>query len=346
MSNAGDWGGAVHFDRGVGGSLLCIGCLFRQNVSGGISFGGAVSGDGGTLTFVNTHFLGNRSRYGGGAISSREGSVVRLYNVALVGNRSGLEDGGALYSFSGGPFEAVGLTAYGNQSGDQGERPGAVIWARWGGNFFHNAVLWGNRGTRLAAGLGAVEVRRAIVEEGCAVPMTCEDIIDTGPLFAREPSPGPDNQWATGDDDYGDLRLQGGSPGLDFGLASLLPPDRWDLDADGDTLEALPVDMNSGPRVEGSEVDLGPYEGEANVANEPEPPASPLTLAVAPNPARGAAAVTLTLARAARVEVAVYDALGRRVAWLRDGVLAAGPHRFTLDRAGLPPGVYFVRAQG
>ena len=63
---------------------------------------------------------------------------------------------------------------------------------------------------------------------------------------------------------------------------------------------------------------------------------------VAPNPTRGSATVTWTLADAGEARVAVYDLLGREVAVLADGPLAAGAHRAEVP-AGLAPGVYVVR---
>lgn len=84
----------------------------------------------------------------------------------------------------------------------------------------------------------------------------------------------------------------------------------------------------------------------ATTAGEPGTPPPALALAVAPNPVAAHAAVTLTLDHGADVTVAVYDALGRRVATLADGVLAAGPHPLDLDAAGLPAGAYLVRATG
>ncbi|HLT47853.1 MAG TPA: hypothetical protein VK002_11540, partial [Rubricoccaceae bacterium] len=64
-------------------------------------------------------------------------------------------------------------------------------------------------------------------------------------------------------------------------------------------------------------------------AAEPEAPEQPGDgpgLEVVPNPSRGSAAVTLTLPRPSEVEVAVYDALGRRVAILSSGYYDAGHH--------------------
>ena len=78
---------------------------------------------------------------------------------------------------------------------------------------------------------------------------------------------------------------------------------------------------------------------------DPAPPASGAALTVGPNPAGGAATVALTLPAPAEVRVAVYDALGRRVAVLTAGPLGAGRHRLPLDAAPLAPGVYVVRAE-
>ena len=77
-----------------------------------------------------------------------------------------------------------------------------------------------------------------------------------------------------------------------------------------------------------------------------EPAVSPTALAVtaAPNPARTQAMVSVTVPETGPARVAVYDALGRQVAVLHDGPLAAGTHGLRLDAAGLAPGLYVVRA--
>ena len=64
-----------------------------------------------------------------------------------------------------------------------------------------------------------------------------------------------------------------------------------------------------------------------------------------PNPGSGRVTVPLTLAEASTVSVAVYDVLGRRVAVLADGPLAAGQHRLRFEADGLPSGLYVVRAE-
>ena len=85
------------------------------------------------------------------------------------------------------------------------------------------------------------------------------------------------------------------------------------------------------------------YLGGNAVATEP-PPGHVAVLAVTPNPVARVARVSLMLAEAATASVRVVDALGRTVAVLADGPLAAGAHVFALDASGLPAGVYAVVA--
>ena len=66
-----------------------------------------------------------------------------------------------------------------------------------------------------------------------------------------------------------------------------------------------------------------------------------------PNPFAADTRFSLLVRETQRVEVAAYDATGRRVAVLHAGMLGAGETRtFTLNANSLPSGVYFVRAIG
>jgi len=62
-----------------------------------------------------------------------------------------------------------------------------------------------------------------------------------------------------------------------------------------------------------------------------------------PNPFTSSTTVEFTLPSPERVRLEVYNALGRRVATLVDGRLAAGRHVLRLDAAELPPGMYSCR---
>ena len=73
---------------------------------------------------------------------------------------------------------------------------------------------------------------------------------------------------------------------------------------------------------------------------------SPLASAlhtVFPNPTRGTATLRYDLAESGPASVRVYDAVGRHVLTLADGLLAAGAHEASLDASPLPAGVYLVR---
>jgi hypothetical protein len=77
------------------------------------------------------------------------------------------------------------------------------------------------------------------------------------------------------------------------------------------------------------------------------PPRTHALSAPRPNPSSGRTELTIEVADAQHVRVEVLDALGRRVATLHDGVLAAGiTHRLAFDGSSLPAGVYAVRAVG
>lgn len=66
-----------------------------------------------------------------------------------------------------------------------------------------------------------------------------------------------------------------------------------------------------------------------------------------PNPFNPQTQFTLTVAREQRVQVAVYDMLGRQVAVLHNGTLAANEARtFRVDGSNLQSGLYLIRATG
>ncbi|MDX1418633.1 MAG: hypothetical protein R3181_01595, partial [Rubricoccaceae bacterium] len=91
-----------------------------------------------------------------------------------------------------------------------------------------------------------------------------------------------------------------------------------------------------------------PFEGDlfAEAGLSPREDTHELSMP-SPNPADGATAFVLQVSEAQRVTVTVHDALGREVARLHDGSLAAGtPHRLVFDGSSFPAGVYAVRAVG
>jgi len=69
-----------------------------------------------------------------------------------------------------------------------------------------------------------------------------------------------------------------------------------------------------------------------------------LALAIAPNPARGAVRLSVTLPAAGPVRLSIHDVSGREVARLLDGAHAAGSFTLTWD-GRIPSGLYFARLQ-
>ena len=145
-----------------------------------------------------------------------------------------------------------------------------------------------------------------------------------------------------------DLRLfaSGSSPamvhlsGLDslrFRHAALLHPAAsrsYDI-----TQGPVEVPASDGP------VDLKLAVGTANYVADRKAAVRPdaVTLRAYPNPTRSAATLEYTLPDADRVELVVYDVLGRQVARLVDEERAAGRHQATVPSERLASGVYFGR---
>jgi hypothetical protein len=110
--------------------------------------------------------------------------------------------------------------------------------------------------------------------------------------------------------------------------------------ADGDRIVATATDADGNT----SEFSEGVAVALPGTAAAPAPAGGGLRLTAAPNPGADALTVTVTVGAAVRsARVAAYDALGREVAQLHDGPLAAGAHALALDAAALPAGVYVVQ---
>ncbi|MEM1054897.1 MAG: T9SS type A sorting domain-containing protein [Bacteroidota bacterium] len=84
--------------------------------------------------------------------------------------------------------------------------------------------------------------------------------------------------------------------------------------------------------------------GMLSVDAEASPDSGSMRLAVAPNPLRESGTVSLFLEAPATARIALFDAMGRRVTSVHEGLLASGRHEIELDTRALPAGVYILRA--
>jgi hypothetical protein len=80
--------------------------------------------------------------------------------------------------------------------------------------------------------------------------------IDADPKFVQEPDPGADGQWDGVDDDYGDLRLQQGSPAINTGHIQLDPDP---IGSPPDSMYDIPYDIVGNPRITGGQIEMGAY---------------------------------------------------------------------------------------
>lgn len=84
------------------------------------------------------------------------------------------------------------------------------------------------------------------------------------------------------------------------------------------------------------------YDAEAATGLPGSPGDGPsFGLYAAPNPLSTTTTIRLDLDRTTRIRLVVYDVLGREVALLADGTMAAGSHALPFDARMLPAGIYF-----
>ena len=301
---------------------------------------------GGTTTVINAVFNGNTARTGAAFMSRNVtavgGATVNVTNAVIAGNQIAEDSGGTIDLNE----ETAATLAHVTLSGNDG-----FSTLRFGANSnvaLHNVIVWDNDFEEspilVQQSGGTVDVDHAIIEGGFEGG---EAVFSDAPLFFAAPDDGPDDRWGTDDDDYGDLRLQPGSPAVALGDLDLVPQDQFDLDDDGVTTELLPFDLDGERRVQDGAVELGAYEGVGTpISTEPDAlVAADLALSASrPNPTRGLATLALTVASAEPVQVAVYDLLGREVLRLHDGPLAVGTHPLAMDASALAAGLYVVRA--
>ena len=158
-------------------------------------------------------------------------------------------------------------------------------------------------------------------------------------------APSPD--WFVGVDGLDLREAEGWVPGITVQLLA------WDAGTDSgtaytspnlDTTPRQPIALSSAaPFATGVPLGAFVFERLSVVSADAEPEAFSLG-AVAPNPTRGDAALTMSLRSASDVSLRVFDMMGREVA-SRDASLAAGAQRLDLPTADLPAGSYIVRVR-
>ncbi len=275
------------------GELTIVDSLLCENSAPNKGYGGGIY-NAATVTISNSTLSANwaigqtdgDSGGSGGAIYNDEDCVLTVTNSTLVGNwTSGMFANGAGVGNFRGTVTIVNSILAGNTANGDWSR-GAALYTQQGDAALVNSTIAGNSADgEYSSNAGVYNRNGSLVLQNSIVALNTaasdpdvggswegNGIVGTDPLFSRNPSDGGDG-WAddpdtpnvdeSANDDYGDLHLRLDSPGVDAGDNSLLPADAYDLDNDGDTTEALPVDIAGEERVIGIVVDMGAYEGES-----------------------------------------------------------------------------------
>jgi predicted outer membrane repeat protein len=275
-------GVAVWSSTGGSSNPVLVNVSFVENTITGLSINAGDSAV--NATIINARFEGNRSSSGGGAVFSvSEGGTnsILIVNASFVGNSAtgySSSNGGAISCSAGymtghtGILDVSLVNVTFSKNSAQGY--GGAVYSAYCSPTFDNCILWndsaGTSGPEIynESGTGSVPVFTACDVQGSGGSSSWNSTlgtdgsgnIDMDPLFTTTPNPG-DGDWTTWvNNNYGNLVLQGGSPAGNVGQATLLPPDVYDLDADGNTSERIPIDLAGSAREQGANVDMGAYE--------------------------------------------------------------------------------------
>ena len=216
----------------------------RASIGGGIY----MQGSGIDPTFTNLIFQGNRADLGngtGGAAYIANGANAHFINGIFVGNTS---KNGVIHLFDASPIFSNCTFAY-NDDFDDSNSPsvGGFSGDASSSPILHNCILWGNTGAETYSSFPPLlhaTSSHNLIDGG--YPLLTSALISTeDPLFTQTPSSGDGDWTSAGDNDYGNLRLQIGSPAKDAGNNAEI---------------ASAFDLDGYERLRNYFVDLGPYE--------------------------------------------------------------------------------------
>ena len=241
--------------------IRILNCRFENNSSGD-SGGGASNYSETDIELANCIFVGNSARRGGGIFNNF--SSPTLINCVFFRNDA-LQLGAAICSWNWEGYycnpKLINCTLFANRSK---ETTGGIVHFVVNGVLnLTNCILWNNTdaGDSIEAaqiqnqkGKGAININNCCVE-GWSGTLSGIGNFGSNPLFV-DPN-GPDNIAGTEDDN---LQLKSNSHCINRGDNTVLPPDTYDLNGNGDPNEPIPFDLEGKPRILNRRVDIGAYE--------------------------------------------------------------------------------------
>lgn len=350
-NNFSAWGGAI---CSTTSSMDYIDCVFEKN--SGI-YGGAYQSWGGTSDrFFNCDFIENSSVQTGGAITAQLRSDLTLENCRFYGNEA--EEGGAIYIEHQGKITCMNNIFNGNHA-----NMGAAIFVADTSTFnAYNSVIVQNRadceGGGIFLGYGEASLYNSILRDNIA-NMNHPNIggdtstlnfgncnleqmrpgqgnMTGNPLFV-DPD-GPDNIPGNMDDDFHFLQ---GAPGLNSGDSLAMPLDRFDRNNNGDTTELFPFDLELNPRIQGGNLDRGPFESNIILAMSSHLENEMVVGKLYPNPSP-TSFVDIEMNQGQKVEIWLLDMMGNRIELLLPEAYLVGANHLKLDPQIKTAGLYLL----
>ena len=257
--------------RNVNGSPTIKSCVFKQNW--GIR-GSGMANSTSSPTVINCTFTGNSSWYGaamynqelsnpvlvnctfsgnsaayGGGIGNRDASSPTLTNCVFSNNLANC--GGAIANHYDSAPTLINCTFTANSA----HTAGGGMWNDASSGTLGtvtNCIFWADMPDEIYPKDGTMMITYTCLAGG----WPGDGNIDADPMFA--------------DANNADYQLLPGSPCIDAGNSTQVPPDYTDLDNDANTTEPIPWDIQGAAgrgRINGAAVDIGAYEAVA-----PPPP--------------------------------------------------------------------------
>jgi hypothetical protein len=226
------------------------GCLVERNAalesSGGVALVGSPAAP--AYRFVSCRIVGNTATVNAGGLDLQ--GPAEVTNCDVLGN-TGPVAGGILVAFDGSAVISGGTIAANVATSASPDFAGGVTSAAGGTATIVNGIAWGNTsaaGSGEAAQVSIFDASSTLTIDFCDVEGLTGALggagnIDADPMFVD--LDGADDTPGTADDD---ARLAPGSPCIDAGDSTAVPPDALDLDGDGDTTEPTPLDLGGLPR--------------------------------------------------------------------------------------------------
>jgi hypothetical protein len=236
-----DGGGMYNYES----SPMVTDCTFGNNK--------ATNGGGGGMwnwisspTVTNCTFTGNSAQHAGGMFNDN-GCNPAVTNCIFSSN-SAADIGGGMFNLTNSSPTVINCTFSGNSAGSGG---GGMDNRVSSNPNVTNCILWENEPDEIYNYSASPIVTFSDIQDGTGQSWFGTGCIDSDPCFVDADNPDP-SLW--------NLRLKPDSPCIDAGDNAALPLDTADLDDDGDTAEKIPYDLDDGPRVWNSIVDMGAYE--------------------------------------------------------------------------------------